>query len=296
MATWRIDDAAVERLYRDAGGARWGLARELFAAALDRGARRAFAAAEPTPAQLTQHLKALHAADLALACACAEGHEAAWEHFVREYRPVLYRAASAIDATGGARDLADSLYGELYGLSSKGGRRRSLLDYFHGRSSLATWLRAVLAQRQVDRARSARREAPLPEEDAPGTLAAAPSRIQPDQPRFVSLLRAALERAVARLAARERLRLACYYAQSLTLAEIGRALGEHEATVSRQLARTRRALREDVERQLREDGGLNEAAIAECFASVLDDAGSLDLADLLGPSPASKEFGANRST
>ena len=69
--------------------------------------------------------------------------------------------------------------------------------------------------------------------------------------------------------------------QELTLAETGRLLKEHEATVSRQLARTRRALREDVERQLRDDDGLSDAQIAECFASASEDAGPLDLRQML---------------
>src|SRR5262245_3482070 len=111
-----------------------------------------------------------HTADLELARRCAAGDEAAWETFVREYRPVLYRAAQALDPTGGARELADSLYGELYGVPSTKGATpaRSLFHYFQGRSSLATWLRAVLAQRFVDRARAARRLQPLPEGDDPG--------------------------------------------------------------------------------------------------------------------------------
>src|ERR1700719_1299596 len=40
--------------------------------------------------------------------------------------------------------------------------------------------------------------------------------------------------------------LSCYYVDQLTLAEIGRMLREHESTVSRQLERLRRALRESV--------------------------------------------------
>jgi hypothetical protein len=87
--------------------------------------------------------------------------------------------------------------------------------------------------------------------------------------------------AVAGLAPRDRLRLSSYYVQDLTLAEIGRLLGEHEATASRQLARTRRILREAVERQLRDAHGLSEAAVQEGFASLIADAGSLDLADVL---------------
>src|SRR5215831_14679344 len=159
----------------------------------------------------------MNEADLELARLCAAGDERAWERFVREYRPLLYRAADALDATGGARDLADSLYADLYGLASGGGERQSLLRYFQGRSSLATWLRAVLAQRYVDRLRADRRLEPLPEEIEPE----APPSADPDRDRYVALVRDALARAVARLEARDRLRLASYYVQELTLAQIG---------------------------------------------------------------------------
>ena len=80
----------------------------------------------------------------------------------------------------------------------------------------------------------------------------------------------------------DRLRLACYYVQDLTLAETGRLLKEHEATASRQLARTRRDLRKNVERQLREESGLSDAQVTECFASASVDAGPLDLRLMLG--------------
>ncbi|MGH6960333.1 MAG: sigma factor-like helix-turn-helix DNA-binding protein, partial [Dongiaceae bacterium] len=90
------------------------------------------------------------------------------------------------------------------------------------------------------------------------------------------------------------LRLTCYYAQELTLAQIGKALGEHEATVSRHLARARKAIRDEVEADLRTKG-LAPAEIAECFATVVEDAGPLDLAELLGPDAARKELVEDRS-
>jgi hypothetical protein len=66
----------------------------------------------------------------------------------------------------------------------------------------------------------------------------------------------------------------------LTLAETGRLLKEHEATVSRQLARTRRAIRDEVERQLRQVDGLSVSQIEECFASAADDPGPIDLQEV----------------
>jgi RNA polymerase sigma factor (sigma-70 family) len=237
-----------------------------------------------------------YARDLELARQCAAGEEQAWERFVLEYRPLLYRAADALDATGGARDLADSLYADLYGMPDTGSERRSLFRYFQGRSSLATWLRAVLAQRYVDRLREQKRLEPLPDDDKPARPAGpASDPVDPDRPRHLRLLREALGRAVDALAPRDRLRLGCYYAQELTLAEIGRLSKEHEATVSRQLARTRRALREDVERQLRDDEKLSDAQITECFAAASEEAGPLDLRQLLGSEDPRKKSVSDRS-
>jgi RNA polymerase sigma factor (sigma-70 family) len=238
-----------------------------------------------------------HEADVELAQQCAAGDEAAWERFVHDYRPVLYRAAHTLDATGGAREVADSLFAELYGVRTGDRDRRSLFLYFQGRSSLATWLRAVLAQRYVDRTRAARRLEALPAEDdafqvgerQPRGAITDPPDV--DRPRYLSLIRQALQQAVARLTQRDRLRLGFYYVQNLTLAETGRLLAEHEATVSRQLARTRRAIRRDVERHL-SSGGLSEPQIAECFACVAGDPGPIDVTHLF---EERKEPAAGRS-
>jgi RNA polymerase sigma-70 factor, ECF subfamily len=253
-----IDAPLVERLYRRARAERWRVPIERFAEALERGAEHG------------AKLDTLHLEDLALACGCAAGDEAAWEHFIREHRPTLYRAADALDPGGGARELADGIYGELF--------ERSLFRYFHGRSSLATWLRAVLAQRHVDRVRAGRRLEPLAD-DGPAKAGPYAALDEPDDCR--ELIGNALTHAISELPSRDRLRLACYYAQELTLAETGKLLGEHEASCSRHLARTRRALRGEIERQLREQHALSKAEIADCFASVSQDPGELDLRQLL---------------
>jgi RNA polymerase sigma factor (sigma-70 family) len=278
----RIDPALAERLYRDAKADRWDLSQAAFTAALENSCAKAFAAAEPVPREIERYLASLHLEDLALACACALGDHAAWDHFVLDMRPVLYRAADALNPPGGPRELADSLYADLYGVEQHDGKRQSLLRYFHGRSSLATWLRAVLAQRHVDRVRVERRTDPLPE-DLPAK--AAPAAQDPDCTRFVELLRAGLETVMAALDARERLRLGCYYAQQLTLAQTGRLLKEHEATTSRQLARTRERIRAGVEEFLRERG-LNDVQIARCFECATEDVGATNLEEILDVRPA----------
>lgn len=272
-----MEAARAERLFRKSGAERWHVPIDAFSAALDRSLAKAFAGRSPSPAEADRYCEALHLEDLALACACALGHEPAWDHFVAAFRPALYRAADAIDRSGNAREVADALYGELFGLKEADGDRQSLFRYFHGRSSLATWLRSLVSQRYVDRIRATRRLDPLPEDASPAALPARPAAADPDRPRFATALSAALAAVVAALAPRDRLRLACYYAQGLTLAQIGKLTREHEATVSRQLARTRRDIRSEVESRLRTEHGLGDREIDESFASMVEDAGTLDL-------------------
>ena len=277
-----MDQARLQRLREKAQADRWNVPPEVFSNALERSAEKAFAGRTPSDADLGRYYDALHLSDLALACACAMGREDAWDHFVKEFRPAMYRAADAMDPGGGARDIAQALYAELFGLKEKDGIRQSVFRYFHGRSSLTTWLRSLISQRFVDRHRETRRLDPLPDESSAAPLRASSSSIDPDRARFVAAMRAVLTGAIAALEPRDRLRLACYYAQEMTLAQIGKLTREHEATVSRQLAKTRKAIREDVERRLREEKGFSNAEIDECFTSIVDDAGNLDLEEWLG--------------
>jgi RNA polymerase sigma-70 factor (ECF subfamily) len=289
-----MDEAQARRLYGDAGANRWELPPAAFADALERSAARAFAGRTPEAGDLDRYFGSLHLPDLALACACALGHEGAWDHFVAEFRPALYRSADAIDPGGGAREVADALYADLFGLKDRHGVRPSLFLYFHGRSSLVTWLRSLLTQRYVDRVRAVRRLDPLPDDSSPAAVPARPAAPDLDRPRFAAAMRAALAAAMAALAPRDRLRLGCYYAQEMTLAQIGRLTGEHEATVSRHLTRTRRTIRDAVEQRLRDEHGFGEREITECFASLSADAGTIDLGELL-PAGERKNSAADRS-
>jgi RNA polymerase sigma factor (sigma-70 family) len=283
----------LEHCWRKAGApSEWNLSRAQFEAALARSAAHRFSGggAKADASAIRSYLETLRHADLSLSCACSAGSEAAWEFFVTQFRQELYRAARAITGSASAgdadaRELADSLYAELYGLRESEGRRRSLFDYFHGRSKLGTWLRAILAQRHVDAIRRARKLEPLEDEaggeradiseravaaqtasaDSGGSRAAADGPPDPDRARYLSLLQAALTAALGSLEPRDRLRLAYYYADERTLAEIGRLLGEHEATVSRKLERARRGVRERVDAALRDGKQLSDAQVQLCY-------------------------------
>ncbi len=229
----------------------------------------------PDARAVAAYLESLHAADLALACACSDGNAAAWDFFMERFRPELYRAGRAIAGEAAGRELADSLYAELYGLREVAGQRKALFDYFLGRSKLTTWLHAILAQRHVDGIRRARRTEPLEEGEAgepsstnsAASLAGSAAAISPDpeRNRFLAILQVALTAALDALGPRDRLRLAYYYVEGLTLAEIGRLVCEHEATVSRKLERTRREIRKRVEGALRQEKKLSAAQLQLCY-------------------------------
>jgi RNA polymerase sigma-70 factor len=305
--------ALVEWLYAQANAARWGLSRGQFAVALERSARKRLATGALTLPKLEEYFGALHLEDLALATACAEGGEAAWEHFFAKYRAYLRAAAAAIlrcnAGSAEACDLADSLFTELYGLAGGKGPERSLFRYFHGRSSLKTWLRAVLAQRHIDSLRAGRRFEELGEDETgegrPKTLLG--PQMQPSDPhreRYVASFTRALQTALDRLEPQEKERLRLYYAEEKTLAEIGRLLGEHESSVSRHLDHARRDLRQAVEDILRQgicaangaavQPGLSDAEIALCFEYSAGD-NPIDLEKLL-PRPKSPGPAAGKRT
>jgi RNA polymerase sigma factor (sigma-70 family) len=257
--------------------AAWQLTEDQFRRALVRSASRKFSGHPPDKKILENYLGALYLQDLALAVACSAGSEPAWDVFVVQYRPELYRAARAIAGDSHGRDLADSLYAELFGLRELDGQRKSLFDYFHGRSKLGTWLRAILAQRHVDHLRRATRTDSLDEsgDDLPAISTVclpslSTSATDPDRDRFLAILQAAVTSVLIALHPRDRLRLAYYYINELTLAQIGKLIGEHEATVSRKLERSRREVRQKVEALLR-GKNLSEAQLAQCFEYARDE-------------------------
>jgi RNA polymerase sigma-70 factor (ECF subfamily) len=274
----------VARCWKEAAApAEWNVTPEQFQRALERsvayrfsdmlGSASAAGVKAPEARAIELYLRSLHVADLALACACSAGNAAAWDFFVVRYRPELYRAARAIAGEACAREFADTLYADLFGLrKSEQGGRNSLFDYFHGRSKLGTWLRAVLAQRHVDEFRRTRKTEPFEEigqerilRTAEAALSDKKLTLDPERDKYLAILQAGLTAVLEALDRRDRLRLAYYYAEGLTLAEIGRLLGEHEATVSRKLERTRRSVRREVEVALRYERKLSEAQLQLCF-------------------------------
>ena len=171
------------------------------------------------------------------------------------YREKLYSTAIAIarDESIG-RELADSLYADLFGTRTrKDGQRICKLDSYTGRGSLEGWLKAVLAQEHVNGFRIRRK---LVAFDETQTSASPPAFPTPERTKLAQ----ATDIALAELSPEQRFVLAAYYLDGHTLAAVARMLNVHESTVQRRLEKTIRTLRERIVAQLRKEGISKRAA------------------------------------
>ncbi len=215
-----------------------------------------------TRAQIGVFFRALQLQDLALAHACALGRDMAWKLFIARFREPLTQAAISItgSVTRG-RELADSLYADLFGLTDRGDQRSSPLAYYSGRGSLKGFLRATLAQRNVDNHRRFSRETPIIDKDLP-----AESPAPGPAPEILLRLGQCLATTLAALAPEDRFLLSASFLDRRTLLEISHLLRVHEATVSRRLQRLMAKLHEQLLKNL-EISGLSRAAAQEALGT-----------------------------
>ena len=159
-------------------------------------------------------------------------------------RRCLFIATYIAKESSAARELADSLYADLYGTTTRDGQRISKLASYTGRGSLEGWLRTVMAQEFVNRYRRQRRLVSLDEESEDGAQFAATS----SEPGIVvdPRVEAATDEVLSRASAEDRFILASYYLDGRTLAEIARTLAVHESTISRKLDKLAKALRKQI--------------------------------------------------
>lgn len=237
-----VPEDLAQELFASSRAQEFGLSLAGFTRALERASKGAVSEAA---------IRALRLEELALAQGCAAGNEHAWDVFLVRYREKLYDAARQVTREeSSARELADSLYADLFGTRTQEGRRVSKLESYSGRGSLEGWLRTVLAQEWVNRFRKTKRLVSLEEQEEAGAqFAAAAPEVNAVMDPAVS---AATDQALAELTAEDRYILAAYYLDERTLAQVARSLGVHESTVSRKVERLGKKLRKDIlERLLR---------------------------------------------
>ena len=237
-----VNDLLAE-LHPKAGCQKVGLTKEAFATILcEVGAKHPGSGSET---ELRTFFLSLRIDELALARACAAGSNSAWEIFLTRFREKLYLSALRIAREdSAARDLADTLYADLYGTTTRDGQRVSKLASYTGRGSLEGWLRTVLAQEYVNRYRRTKRLVSLDEESEEGVQFRAP-----DPEPIASAdnrLSEATDEVLAGLSSEDRMVLSAYYLDGRTLAEIARMLGVHESTISRKLDKLAKSLRKQI--------------------------------------------------
>jgi len=258
---------AVAELYARSCAAAYGVSAEEFAAILEEIQRKYVPNASAK--QKADFCAALRVEELALARACAAGNERAWEDFISRYRQKLHGMALHITRDSAhAAELADSLFADLYGVSARNGVRSSKLVFYTGRGSLEGWLRTVMAQEFINRYRKQKRVVSLEEQTEEGVqfVAKVPAPVCTLDQR----LETATDEALAELSAEDRFTLASYYLDGRTLADIARALGLHESSVSRRLDRLSGALRKRILAGLREQGMSYAQATEALEADVRD--------------------------
>lgn len=260
----------IENLYRITDAVKFGLSVQEFRCILAEIADEYVGTGEGQKKDVRDLLGFLRVQDLVLARACAAGNEKAWETFLIRYRESLYDMACSIahdDSVG--RELADSLYGDLYGLTKRGEQRPSKLLYYTGIGSLAGWLRTVLAQSFIDRYRTEQKLVNLEEEEESHPLpevVVMPAVEEAVDPRVIP----AIDDAFGQLSAEERLIISSYYLDGQTLAEIAAMLGVHESTVSRRLDKIIASLHKKI-RILLLQRGMNAAAVQDVFRTDVRD-------------------------
>ena len=251
-ATSLIEARLAVELFERSGGSAYGLSLKQFALILENVVNRTEGMSASTARQIEVFVSSLKLDELALAHGCAAGNQHAWDVFLTRYRESIYQSARSItrnETTG--RELADSLYAELYGLGPEEDRR-SKLALYSGRGSLAGWLRMVLAQSYINQIRAGKRLVSIEEEEEEHgrqfPAAAVESTAAPD-----SRIKNATDEVLAQLSAEERFLLSSYFLDGRRLAEIGRTLGVHESTISRKmeklLADVRKRIRKSLERR-----------------------------------------------
>jgi RNA polymerase sigma-70 factor (ECF subfamily) len=257
-ATHSLDDVALEDALRaaaEAGAAAWpgvALAPAAFA--------RHLAARLPPAGDLLAGIAALRAADLYLACACAEGNAAAIAAFDRDFLAQVPSYVATVDPSPAFGDeVRQGLRERL--LVPEPGRAPRIAEYA-GRGALGGWLR-VAAMRVALNLRRADRPGP---QDDDVVAAAAAARLDPEldllKARYKREFEEALRAAFASLTAEQRAILRLSLVEGLALEAIGALYRVHLSTISRRLARAREAVAAEAHRLLRERLRLTPSELA----------------------------------
>jgi RNA polymerase sigma factor (sigma-70 family) len=189
------------------------------------------------------HLESLVLDDLYLATACAAGDRDAWRECEAAHFSFIRSFARRFLPDAPAQDLADQVIADLW--------QRGKIGRYAGRSTLRTWLGAVVAHAAIN----ARKSPP------PGVASHADAlreytqrnigatrQLGPEDSQAERVLADLIVRAIQALNPEEKLLLQLHYEQGLTLQEMEGPLASSKATLSRRL----KGIREQVKARIDE--------------------------------------------
>ena len=195
--------------------------------------------------------------EVALALACAEGHEGALRRLEAEYLTSARRALAAMKLSQDARDeVLQEVRRKL--LVADGGPPR--IAGYAGRGSLRGLLKVTATRTAISMLRKSGREGPG--DDA---LVEASGEKDPElaylKERYRVAFKAAFEDAVASLEPRERNLLRLHFLRKVTLEALADMYGVHRATIVRHLAKIRDTLDRATRKELRERLGADRREV-----------------------------------
>lgn len=213
----------------------------------------------------------LHVNDLYLAFACAKASDAAWSIFASLYGDIILRICNCVcRSSNTARELADSLPGQLFLPDAKG---RSRIASYDGISLLSTWLTAIIKHRAEKERRlkfnnfdSIER---LPDLGDETSILEVETSIRASK--FQRPITDSLRHAILLLSDRERTIVRLRYDQQLQVRQIALMFGVKPQAITQQIERSRLKLRKRILSALAASHGLRPEAVEECVARLLSD-------------------------
>jgi RNA polymerase sigma-70 factor (ECF subfamily) len=183
-----------------------------------------------------------NAADLFLACACASGDPIAMATLEHSYFPAEVDAACRRTGFVDPEEMRQRVRAKLFV-----GPQPKIASYA-GRSSLRTWLRAVIGRMIIDASRERPRDVAASENDFSGLPC---TRDDPDRrllkETYQEALEAAFVDAAERLSDKDKNLLRYGLSEGLNIDQIGRIYGVHRVTAARWLQKARASFLEQIQ-------------------------------------------------
>jgi RNA polymerase sigma-70 factor (ECF subfamily) len=239
------------------------------------------------PGAPAEAVRALHAADLFLVCACLTGQDAAAQAFDDAYLSQLRGSLMRIDAAPEFAAEALQLLRQKLLVAQPGVGPR--IGGYNGRSPLLAWLRAAAVRTALNLKRDRRRAAaPLRALDEAEVLADSDPELAYIRGQHRAALKEALALGITTLSQRQRALLRLHVIEGLSIDRLAVIYGAHRATLARWIAQARAALLQEVARTLSQRQGISAEELAG-FLGALGSRLDLSLSRLLRDSAPAGE-------